>query len=133
MGAHAELRRVLLVDDDAAFAEALEALLAHDPGIEVVGRAYDGLHGLRLVAELRPDVVTMDIDMPVMDGVAATAAIAERFPETCVVTITSSTSPERIAQAQAAGASGHVMKSRVADDLPAAIHTACAALARRAA
>ncbi|MDQ3823276.1 MAG: response regulator transcription factor [Actinomycetota bacterium] len=134
MGEHAEVRRVVLVDDDAAFLEALEALLADDPAIAVVGKAHDGREALGLVAELRPDVVTMDIDMPVMDGVVATRAIAEHHPETCVVTITSSTSAERIDEARAAGASAHVMKSRIADELPAAIHAACeAGVSRRAA
>ena len=130
----AEVTRVLLVDDDARFLEALEALLADDPAIAIVGTARDGAEALRLVADLLPDVVTMDIDMPVMDGVAATQAIAERFPDVCVVTITASTAPERIAEAQAVGASAHVPKSRIADELPAAIHAACAAgSARRAA
>ncbi len=72
--------------------------------------------------------------MPVLDGVAATRAIAERFPEVCVVTITASTAAERILEARAAGASGHVPKARIADELPAAIHAACASgRARRAA
>ena len=130
----AKVRRVLLVDDDARFLEALEALLADDPAVAVVGTAHDGAEALRLVAELRPDVVTMDIDMPVLDGVEATRAIAAEFPDVCVVTITASTSPERIEEARAAGASGHVSKSRVAEQLPAAIHAACAAaVGRRAA
>ncbi len=120
-----EVRRVLLVDDDMLFLEALGALLGADPTIEVVGRATQGLDALRLVEELRPDIVTMDIDMPVMDGVEATRAIAERYPETCVVAITASTSPEQIAEARAAGASGHIVKEHVPDELPNAIHAAC--------
>jgi DNA-binding NarL/FixJ family response regulator len=120
-----QVRRVLLVDDDMLFLEALGALLGADPTIEVVGRATHGLDALRLVEELRPDVVTMDIDMPVMDGVEATRAIVERYPETCVVTITASTSPEHIAEVRAAGASGHIVKEHVPDELPDAIHAAC--------
>jgi DNA-binding NarL/FixJ family response regulator len=127
VGREVELRRVLLVDDDALFLESLALLLESDPAIVVAGQALNGLEAVELVGTLRPDVVTMDIDMPVMDGVEATRAIAERYPETCVLTVTASTSNERIGEAEAAGASGHVSKSRVLDDLLHAIHVACPA------
>ena len=125
MSKKSQPRRVLLVDDDAIFLKALTALLEREPTIDVVGTATNGVEALRRVAELRPEVVTMDIDMPVMDGVEATRRISTRYPDVCIVTISASTSPERVEEARAAGASGHVAKARAVEELPAAIHAAC--------
>ena len=125
MAKKSQPRRVLLVDDDAMFLKALIALLERDSTIDVVGTAANGAEALRRVGELRPEVVTMDIDMPVMDGVEATRRISARYPDVCIVTISASTSPQRVDEARAAGAAGHVAKARAVEDLAAAIHAAC--------
>jgi DNA-binding NarL/FixJ family response regulator len=113
--------RVLIADDQRLFAEALEAILTTDARIAVVGRAANGVEAVELTRDDRPDVVLMDIAMPVLDGIAATEAIAAETPETRVVVLTGSDAPEDITRARAAGASGYVTKDQVAGDLVRAI------------
>jgi DNA-binding NarL/FixJ family response regulator len=113
--------RVLIADDQRLFAEALEAILTTDGRIAVVGRAVNGEEAVALAREGRPDVVLMDIAMPVLDGIAATEAIADESPETRVVVLTGSEAPDDITRARAAGASGYVTKDQVAGDLVRAI------------
>jgi DNA-binding NarL/FixJ family response regulator len=113
--------RVLIADDQRLFAEALEAILTTDGRIAVMGRAANGEEAVALVRDDRPDVVLMDIAMPVLDGIAATEAIAKETPETRVVVLTGSDSPEDIRRAQAAGAAGYVTKDQLAGDLVRAI------------
>ena len=113
--------RVLIADDQRLFAEALEAILTTDGRIAVVGRAVNGEEAVALAREGRPDVVLMDIAMPVLDGIAATEAIAGESPETRVVVLTGSEAPDDITRARAAGASGYVTKDQVAGDLVRAI------------
>jgi len=113
--------RVLIADDHTLFAEALEAILAADARIEVVGRATNGAEAVELAASLEPDVVLMDISMPVMDGIEATARIRAGTPGTCVLVLTGSNSPADVDAARRAGASGYVTKDRIAAELVAAI------------
>jgi DNA-binding NarL/FixJ family response regulator len=113
--------RVLIADDQRLFAEALEAILTTDGRIVVVGRAANGEEAVALALGDRPDVVLMDIAMPVLDGIAATEAIAVDAPETRVVVLTGSEAPEDITRARAAGAAGYVTKDQVAGDLVRAI------------
>ena len=113
--------RVLIADDQRLFAEALEAILTTDGRIVVVGRAANGEEAVALALGDRPDVVPMDIAMPVLDGIAATEAIAVDAPETRVVVLTGSEAPEDITRARAAGAAGYVTKDQVAGDLVRAI------------
>jgi DNA-binding NarL/FixJ family response regulator len=113
--------RVLIADDQRLFAEALEAILTTDGRIVVVGRAANGEEAVALARGDRPDVVLMDIAMPVMDGIAATEAIAVESPETRVVVLTGSEAPDDITRARAAGAAGYVTKDQVAGDLVRAI------------
>ncbi len=102
--------RVLVVDDDANFVLALTALLETE-GLEVAGSAANGADAVRLAEELRPSVVTMDIDMPIMDGVEATKRIVPLgIP---VVIVSGSRSSERIGQAVAAGAVASIVKTEV--------------------
>jgi DNA-binding NarL/FixJ family response regulator len=109
--------RVLLVDDDPLFLETLQTLLAGDDRIDVVGMARDGREGLRLAVRLRPDVVTMDLDMPLSDGVEATRQIVAAKLPTKVVLVSGSGDVDRAELAREIGASAYVTKSRVAEFL----------------
>jgi DNA-binding NarL/FixJ family response regulator len=113
--------RVVIADDQRLFAEALEAILSTDGRIAVVGRAADGQAAVDLVREQQPDVVLMDIAMPVLDGIAATKMIRAETPTTHVVVLTGSQAPQDISQARAAGAAGYVTKDQIAGDLVRAI------------
>jgi len=97
--------RVIIVDDQRLFAEALEAILSTDGRISVVGRAEDGRGALELARQHEPDIVLMDIAMPVMDGIEATRAIREEVPGTRVVVLTGSAAINDISRARSAGAS----------------------------
>jgi DNA-binding NarL/FixJ family response regulator len=113
--------RVLLADDHRLFAEALGALLGMDDRIAVVGRASDGREAVALAAELRPDVVLMDLHMPLLDGIAAVRAIRAERSDACVLMLTSSDARADVDRAREAGAAGYITKDRVAAELIAAI------------
>jgi two-component system, NarL family, nitrate/nitrite response regulator NarL len=113
--------RVLVADDQPLFAETLEALLATDRRIAVVGAARDGKEAIRLWQELRPDVILMDISMPVMDGFEATRRIRHERGDACVLMLTGSNSRTDVDLARKAGAAGYVTKDRIAADLIDAI------------
>jgi DNA-binding NarL/FixJ family response regulator len=113
--------RVLIADDHRLFAEALEAILSAESTIEVVGRARNGAEALEMTLDLAPDVVLMDISMPVMDGVEATRRIREARPEACVLMLTGSTAAADVDRSRDAGAAGYVTKDRIASELVDAI------------
>lgn len=114
--------RVLVVDDHAVVRGGLVQLLESTDGVSVVGQAADGAEAVRRVAELRPDVVLMDLQMPVMDGVRATREILAG-PHHCeVLVLTSYSDAERIVDALDAGAVGYMLKDAEPDDLVAAVH-----------
>jgi DNA-binding NarL/FixJ family response regulator len=113
--------RVLIADDHRLFAEALEAILATEPQIEVVGRAYDGEDAVAQGLSLEPDVILMDIAMPVVDGVEATKRIRNERSDACVVILTGSNSREDVARSREAGAAAYVTKDRIASHLIQAI------------
>jgi DNA-binding NarL/FixJ family response regulator len=113
--------RVVIADDQRLFAEALEAILSTDARISVVGRAGDGASAVDLVRDERPDVVLMDIAMPVMDGIEATEKIRVEAPDTRVIVLTGSEAPKDVSRARAAGAAGYVTKDQIAGDLLRAI------------
>jgi DNA-binding NarL/FixJ family response regulator len=113
--------RVLIADDHRLFAEALEAILAGESSIEVVGRARNGAEAIELALELEPDVVLMDISMPVMDGVDATRRIREVRPDACVLMLTGSSAAADVDRSRDAGAAGYVTKDRIASELVEAI------------
>jgi DNA-binding NarL/FixJ family response regulator len=116
--------RVLIVDDHTVVRRGLRGFFDLLDDIEVVGEAEDGRHALELVDALLPDVVLMDIVMPVMDGIAATAAIKQRRPEVEVVALTSFLEEDRVTAALEAGASGYLLKDAEADDVAAAVRRA---------
>jgi DNA-binding NarL/FixJ family response regulator len=113
--------RVLIADDHRLFAEALEAILGGETTIEVVGRARNGAEAVELTLELRPDVVLMDISMPVMDGIEATRRIREAHADACVVMLTGSNAAADVDRSREAGAAGYVTKDRIASQLIEAI------------
>ena len=114
---------MLLVDDEPAFLDAVEALIERAGGLEVVARAANGEEALRRAAELMPDVITMDLDMPVMDGLDATRMISAYF-NLPIAVVTGSDVTEQVEQALAAGAAAHVVKSKAGDALVPTLRTA---------
>ena len=112
---------VLIADDQRLFADALAAILSTDERIEVVGRAANGREAVELAHERRPDVVLMDLSMPLVDGFEATREILRALPETRVLVVTGSASAADVARARQAGAAGYITKDRIAEDLVRAI------------
>lgn len=115
--------RVLLVDDHPVVRSGLAGLLGGETDLEVVGEADDGAQGVALAAELRPDLVLMDLRMPGMDGATATAAITKAGTARVLVLTTYDTDAD-ILRAVEAGATGYLLKDAAAADLIDAIHTA---------
>ena len=113
--------RVLIADDQPLFAKALEALLSGEPGIEVVGRARNGEEAVEQALALEPDVILMDIAMPVLDGVEATKRIRAQRHGACVLMLTGSNSRTDVDRAREAGAAGYVTKERISAELIEAI------------
>ena len=109
--------RILLADDEDLFLDALEAILAADGRFEVVGQARNGREAVDLTRRLDPDVVLMDISMPIMDGIEATREIRRQHPGACVLMLTGSSSTHDVDSARRAGAAAYVTKDRIAVDL----------------
>jgi two-component system chemotaxis response regulator CheB len=122
---------VLLVEDDDAFAAALTELLEADGRVKVAGRASNGREGVELAEALRPDVVLMDIVLPVMDGVEATREIRRRQPTIPVVGITGWEYEERALEVRDAGAVDFVRKGRLDPDLVEIVVAAASHRSRR--
>ncbi len=118
--------RILLTDDHAVVRQGLRMFLEDDPDLEVVGEAANGSEALRRARELRPDVVLMDLLMPVMDGIAGTEAIRRELPETEVVALTSVLEDASVVGAVRAGAIGYLLKDTNADEIRRAIKAAAA-------
>jgi NarL family two-component system response regulator LiaR len=118
--------RILLVDDHMVVRKGLRTFLKYDPELEVVGEAADGAEALRLARELTPDVVLMDLLMPGMDGIAATAAIRRALPETEVLALTSVLEDASVVGAVRAGAIGYLLKDTQAEALCQAVKAAAA-------
>ena len=117
---------ILIADDHSVVRQGLRMFLGLDPELEVVGEAADGAEALRLARQLRPDVVLMDLLMPVMDGIAATAAIRHELPDTEVLALTSVLEDASVVGAVRAGAIGYLLKDTQADALCQAIKSAAA-------
>ena len=109
--------RVLLVDDQPLFRTAIASLLSGQPDMEVVGQADNGVIGVEKAHELKPDLVVMDVEMPVMDGVEATRLLHEQLPDIKVVMLTVSESDDHLFQAIRNGAQGYLLKDLRPDQL----------------
>lgn len=115
--------RVLVVDDHAMVREGLPSVLAVDGDLEIIGTAANGAEAVARVAELSPDVVVMDLSMPVMDGVEATRAVREASDSTRVLVLTSFTDRREVRRAIEAGATGYQLKDAEPADLRAAVRS----------
>src|SRR5579859_7275024 len=118
--------RIVLADDHSVVRQGLRMFLGLDPELEVVGEAADGAEAIRLAQQLRPDVVVMDLLMPVMDGITATAIIRGELPDTEVLALTSVLEDASVVGAVRAGAIGYLLKDTDADALCRAIKAAAA-------
>lgn len=117
-----DMIRVLVADDHAIVRKGIIALLATEKDIQVVGEAGDGQTAVNQAGSLRPDVVLMDLVMPVMDGIQATQEITTRWPEIKVLVLTSFAADDKVFPAIKAGALGYLLKDSSPDHLLAAIH-----------
>lgn len=116
--------RVLVVDDHAVVRDGLELLLERFGSVTCVGAAADGAEAVALAAELRPDVVLMDLSMPVMDGIEATRHIVEAAPDIAVVVLTTFADDRHVMAAIDAGAVGYLLKDSSPDQLLAGVEAA---------
>ncbi|QYX29947.1 response regulator [Sphaerospermopsis torques-reginae] len=112
---------VLLVDDQGLIRQGLKALLELEPDLEIVGEAENGEIAINLVEKLQPNVVLMDIRMPIMDGVAATKEIQKRFPTTKVLVLTTFDDDQYVKAALQNGAMGYLLKDTPSEELAVAI------------
>jgi NarL family two-component system response regulator LiaR len=114
--------RVLLTDDHAIVRKGVRALLATEPGIEVVGEAGTGTEAVAQAEALRPDVILMDLVMPELDGIEATRQIMVKLPCTHILVLTSFAADEKVFPAIKAGALGYLLKDSGPEELVGAIH-----------
>lgn len=115
--------RIVLVDDHPVYSEGLAALLATLPEFEVVGTASNGAEALEVVAATAPDVVVMDVQMPVMDGLEATRRLAVQAPGVGVVVLTMSEDDDTVFEAMRAGARGYLLKGADQEDISRCIRS----------
>jgi DNA-binding NarL/FixJ family response regulator len=113
--------KVLICDDQMIVCEGLERILGADPDIEVIGKAHNGQEALDLIPDLEPNLVLMDLKMPVMNGIIGTRKIREQFPEIYVLVLTTYDDDEWIFDAVRAGASGYLLKDTPPSELIKAI------------
>ena len=118
--------RVVLVDDDARIRDALRALLAEHPDIEVVGEVADGRAAVECVLELQPALVLMDVMMTGMGGIEATRLVLEALPSVRVIGLSLHDDRHFVEAMRTAGASGYVLKDRVHEQLAQALHVVAA-------
>jgi len=116
--------RVLIADDHSVVRQGLRMFLGSDPELEIVGEARDGAEAVKLALQLHPDVVLMDLLMPVMDGIQATVAIRRQAPDTEVVALTSVLEDASVVDAVRAGAIGYLLKDTESHELRRAIKAA---------
>ncbi|MFJ6482400.1 MULTISPECIES: response regulator transcription factor [unclassified Streptomyces] len=122
--------RVLVVDDQELVREGIASLLGIQPGITVIGAVPDGRQAVEAAVAHHPDVVLMDIRMPVMDGVTAVAELADRAPDCKVIMLTTFDDDEYVGRALGAGAIGYLLKNLPSAELAAAVRLAHAGVAQ---
>ena len=115
--------RIVVADDHQILREGLKALLGEDPECEVVGEAEDGRSAVDLAERLRPQVVLMDIGMPILNGIEATRKILASAPQTRVIILSMHSDRRYIARALQAGAAGYLLKDAAFDEISRAIRT----------
>lgn len=113
--------RVIVVDDDDLMRAGIAAILGEDPEIQVIAQADDGVGAIRMADDLRPDVIVMDMAMPLIDGVRATRHLSEKLPDIRVLTLSSHTDTRRVREIIDAGAAGYVVKSSARRELTVAV------------
>jgi DNA-binding NarL/FixJ family response regulator len=116
--------RIMLVDDQALFRESLAVLLSAQPDLHVVGEAANGAAALELIAQVRPQVVLMDLRMPILDGIAATGRLRAAHPDVQVIALTTFDDDADVFAALRAGAIGYVLKDVSGETLFAAVRAA---------
>jgi len=114
--------RILLADDHTVMRTGLRALLERQPNLEVVGESENGRETVELAGSLRPDVVVMDVCMPILNGIEATKTIVSKHPTTAVVILSMHADESYVMRALKAGARGYLLKDSAAVDLISAIH-----------
>jgi two-component system, NarL family, response regulator LiaR len=117
----ARVARLLIADDHALVREGLRTMLSGEEGIEVIAEANDGRQALDVCRELGPDLVLMDVRMPVMDGLEATKRIKDEMPKTSVMMVTMHENPDYLFEAVKAGAAGYVLKDASGERLLSAV------------
>jgi DNA-binding NarL/FixJ family response regulator len=116
-----KVARILIADDHALVREGLRTMLSGEDGIEVIAEANDGQQALEICRELGPDLVLMDVRMPVMDGLEATRKIKQEMPKTSVMMVTMHENPDYLFEAVKAGAAGYVLKDASGEGLLSAV------------
>lgn len=115
--------RILLVDDQTIFRQGLAALLAFEEDFAIVGQAEDGKEAINLTEQLQPDVVLMDVQMPICNGVEATREISQRFPSVKILVLTTFDDDEYIWASLQAGASGYLLKRTPAEQMALSVRS----------
>ena len=113
--------RVLIADDQTLFREGIEDVLANDKTLQVVGTASDGHEAVRLAKKLNPDIILMDIKLPLLDGIAATREVRKACPQALVMMLSSYEDQEHVLEAVQAGANGYLSKMLPASELLSAL------------
>jgi DNA-binding NarL/FixJ family response regulator len=116
--------RVLIADDDPAFLRSLETLIEQQPELAVAGVAADGLEAIELVERLDPDAVVLDLHMPLLDGVSATAHLRRDHPSLCLIALTGDEAPELHRAVREAGADEVLLKTQLVEGLVERLTTA---------
>src|ERR687889_1344946 len=119
--APSQVARLLIADDHALVREGLRTMLSGEDGIEVIAEAHNGEQALETCRELGPDLVLMDVRMPVMDGLEATRKIKQEMPQTSVMMVTMHENPDYLFEAVKAGAAGYVLKDASGERLLSAV------------